>query len=365
LRIHDTIAVRSDLILQSKNAIEVVSGRTILLTGAGGSIGSALAKAVIRLKPRLLILLDNSERNLHEIDLELATAVDRNSYKSVLGDICDAKLPSELFKRFHPEVVYHAAAFKHVPLMEHNPFAAVRNNALGTASLARIAQAEGVADFVMVSTDKAVNPISIMGASKRVAELALLSLNNPKSHMSAVRLGNVLGSQGSVVPTFLSQISRGGPVTVTHQDVCRYFLTMGEAIELILLASGLEGSGGIFAPQVSEPVKILDIAIELIKDNRTESGKDIPITFTGLRPGDKMSEEFFSQDESTEPTNDPRLLRVKTREIPADRFDIQMEDLSRCADERNLIAMIETLCQIVPDYRPTDLLSPSKLEFLV
>jgi FlaA1/EpsC-like NDP-sugar epimerase len=350
--------------LQSKNAIEVVSGRTILLTGAGGSIGSALAKTVIRLEPRLLILLDNSERNLNEIDLELATAVDRNSYKSVLGDICDAKLLSDLFKRYHPEVVYHAAAFKHVPLMEHNPFAAVRNNASGTASVARIARAEGVASFVMVSTDKAVNPISIMGASKRVAELALLSLNNPKSHMSAVRLANVLGSQGSVVPTFLSQISRGGPVTVTHQDVSRYFLTMGEAVELILLASGLEGSG-IFAPQVSEPVKILDIAIELIKDNRTESGKDIPITFTGLRPGDKMSEEFFSQNESAEPTNDPRLLRVKTREVPADRFDLQMDDLSRWADERNLIAMIETLCQIVPDYRPTDLLSPSALESLV
>ena len=205
MRIHDTIAFRSDLACRHKNAIteEVVSGRSILLTGAGGSIGSALAKAVIRLEPRLLILLDHSERNLHEIDLELATAVDRNSYKSVLGDICDAKLLSEIFHRYRPDVVYHAAAFKHVPLMENNPFAAVRNNALGTASLARIAQAEGVANFVMVSTDKAVNPISIMGASKRVAELALLNLNNTKNRMSAVRLANVLGSQGSVVPTFL------------------------------------------------------------------------------------------------------------------------------------------------------------------
>ena len=209
-----------------KNAIaeQVVPGRRILLTGAGGSIGSALAKAVIRFEPRLLILLDNSERNLHEIDLELATTVDRNSYRSVLGDICDAKLLSEIFHRYRPDVVYHAGAFKHVPLMENNPFAAVRNNALGTASLARIAQAEGVASFVMVSTDKAVNPISIMGASKRVAELALLNLNNRNNRMSAVRLANVLGSQGSVVPTFLSQISRGGPITVTHPDVSRYFL---------------------------------------------------------------------------------------------------------------------------------------------
>jgi FlaA1/EpsC-like NDP-sugar epimerase len=347
--------------LLHKNAMEeqVVSGRRILLTGAGGSIGSALAKAVIALEPGLLILLDHSERNLHEIDLELATAVDRNSYKSVLGDICDAKLLSEIFHRYRPDVIYHAAAFKHVPLMENNPFAAVRNNALGTVSLAKIAQAEGVASVVMVSTDKAVNPISIMGASKRVAELALLNLNNPKNRMSSVRLANVLGSHGSVVPTFLSQISRGGPITVTDPDVSRYFLTIGEAVELILLTSGLEEGGGIFVPQVGEPVRILDIAIELLKDKRTDSRKDIPVTFTGLRPGDKMSEEFFSQDESTEPTNDPRLLRVKPRGIPAGIFANQMADLSRCVDERNLPAMIEALCRIIPEYRPTELLFPS------
>src|SRR5277367_1092929 len=233
-----------------------VAGRSVLLTGAGGSLGSALAKAIIQLEPRQLILLDHSERNLHEIDSELTAVLPSVLLTSVLGDICDVGLLSEIFDRYRPEVVYHAAAFKHVPLMENNPFAAVRNNALGTASLARIAQAEGVASFVMVSTDKAVNPISIMGASKRVAELALLNLNNPNTRMSAVRLANVLGSHGSVVPTFLSQISRGGPVTVTHQDVSRYFLTMGEAVELILRASGLEESGGIFVPQVGEPVKI-------------------------------------------------------------------------------------------------------------
>ena len=349
-----------------KNAIEeVVSGRRILLTGAGGSIGSALAKTLIRLEPRLLILLDNSERNLHEIDSELAAAVDRNSYKSVLGDICDAKLLSELFQRYHPEVVYHAAAFKHVPLLEHNPFAAVRNNALGTANLARIAQAEGVASFVMVSTDKAVNPISIMGASKRVAELVLLSLHNPTNQMSAVRLGNVVGSQGSVVPRFLTQISRGGPVTVTHPEVSRYFLTIAEAVDLILLASRLDDGGGIFVPEVGAPVKILDIALELINDKRSESQTDIPVTFTGLRPGDKMSEEFLSQDESTKRTNDPRLLRVKTREIPADILAVQIERLSKSVTERNLDSMIGTLCQIVPDYRPTELLSPSTQGFPV
>ena len=177
--------------------------------------------------------------------------------------------------------------------------------------------------------------------------------------MSAVRLANVLGSRGSVVPMFLTQISQGGPVTVTHQDVSRYFLTMGEAVNLILLATGLDESGGIFVPRLGGPVKILDIATELIEDNRTESRKDIAVTFTGLRLGDKMSEEFLSKDESTHPTNDPRLLRVETAKIPTATFKDQMADLSRCVNERNLTTMIETLCRIIPEYRPTELLSPS------
>jgi FlaA1/EpsC-like NDP-sugar epimerase len=345
--------------LPRKNAMGwMVSGRTILLTGAGGSIGSALAKTVMRLGPRCLILLDNSERSLNEIDLELAH-IDRNSHTSVLGDICDAKLLSELFKRYRPEVVYHAAAFKHVPLAENNPFAAVRNNALGTANLARISQAEGVAKFVMVSTDKAVHPISIMGAAKRVAELVLLSLNNAKTQMRAVRLVNVWGSHGSVVPRFLDQIARGGPVTVTHRDASRYFLTIGEAVDLILLASGLEEGGGIFIPRLGAPVKILDLALELISHARSQTGIDTPITFTGLRSGDKMSEEFLSAEESLQTTVDSRVLRVRTKEFPARRFDSYMEELARSVDQRNLSSMIETLCQIVPEYRPTESLYTS------
>jgi FlaA1/EpsC-like NDP-sugar epimerase len=345
-------------LLTGKATDKVVSGRTILLTGAGGSIGSALAKAIRRLEPRRLILLDNSERNLNEIDLEM-TGFGCDSHTAVLGDICDAKLLSEIFRRYRPEMVYHAAACKHVPLMENNPFAAVRNNALGTVGLARLSQAEGVAIFVMVSTDKAVNPISVMGASKRVAELALLSLNNSQNQMSAVRLGNVLGSHGSVVPTFLRQISQGGPVTVTHPDVSRYFLTIEEAAELILLTSSLDEGGGIFIPQLRAPVKILDIAYELVGHARSKPCRDIPITFTGLRSGDKMSEQFLDQDESAEPTVDRRLFRVKTRKIPADRFAVHLSDLSRSVAERDLPSMIETLCRIVPAYRPTQLLCRS------
>ena len=312
----------------------------------------------MRCDPRRLILLDNSERNLNEIYSDLAnTGGDKHT--SVLGDICDAKLLSEIFHRYRPEIVYHAAAFKHVPLMENNPFAAVRNNALGTASLARLSQTEGVAIFVMVSTDKAVNPISVMGASKRVAELAVLSLNNSQNKMSALRLGNVLGSHGSVVPTFLRQISQGGPVTVTHPDVSRYFFAIEEAVELLLLTSSLEEGGGIFIPQLRAPVKILDVAHELIGHARSQPCRDIPVTFTGLRSGDKMSEEFLEQDESAETTFDPRLFRVKKREISADRFAVHLGDLSRSVAERDLPSMIATLCHIVPAYRPTELLCPS------
>jgi FlaA1/EpsC-like NDP-sugar epimerase len=334
----------------------VVSGRSILVTGAGGSLGSALAKAIVQLDPRHLILLDHSERNLHEIDSDLKANPLRVSYVPVLGDICDAGLLSEIFERHRPEIVYHAAAFKHVPLMENNPFSAVRNNALGTSGLARISQARGVEIFVMVSTDKAVNPISIMGASKRVAELALLSLNNSESQMSAIRLGNVLGSQGSVVPKFLNQISQGGPVTVTHPDVSRYFLTIDEAVELILLVSDLEEGGGIFVPHLGAPVKILDMALQLVEDACSKSRKDISVAFTGLRPGDKMSEEFLSWDESSRPTSDPRLFRVTTMDPLSDRFDMHLEQLSRSVDQRNLPEMMEILCKIIPKYRPTELI---------
>src|SRR5271156_6802087 len=338
-----------------------VAGKSVLLTGAGGSLGSALAKAIIQLEPRQLILLDHSERNLHEIDSELRAFRPGIPFTSILGDVCDGGLLPEIFDRYRPEIVYHAAAFKHVPLMESNPLAAVRNNALGTNTLAKLSRIAGVREFVMVSTDKAVNPISVMGASKRVAELALLRWNGSTDHMRALRLGNILASVGSVVPTFLRQISRGGPVTVSHPEVCRYFHTMSEAVELVLLTSRVQIGGGIFVPEVSAPVKILDIALELINHAPSKSRKEIPVTFTGLRAGDKMSEEFLSQDESTEATVDPRLLRVKTRPLPADRLDVQLEDLSRWVDERNLTAMIETLRQIVPDYRPTDLLSASTL----
>jgi len=337
-----------------------VEERSVLLTGAGGSLGSALAKAIIQLEPRQLILLDHSERNLYEIYSELSAVLPSVPRTPVLGDIGDAGLLSEIFDRHRPDIVYHTAAFKHVPLMEGNPLAAVRNNALGTNKLAKFSRAAGVRTFVMVSTDKAVNPISVMGASKRVAELALLRWDGLVNHMRALRLGNILASVGSVVPTFLRQISLGGPVTVTHPEVSRYFHTMSEAVELVLLTSGAAMGGGIFIPQLGAPVRILDMARQLVSDSQSKSGPEIPVTFTGLRPGEKMSEEFLFANESAEPTQDCGLLRVNTTEIPSEKFDGDMDILSSSVEQRNLPLMLEVLCQMVPEYRPTEALDRSR-----
>jgi len=335
---------------------EVIAGKTILLTGAGGFIGSAMAEAIVQLKPGHVILLDHSERNLNEIDLQLAATTSRDLYTSVLGDICDTTLLSKVLQHNRPHTVYHAAAFKHVPLMETNPFAAVANNALGTYNLAKLLRGSGVANLLMISTDKAVNPISIMGASKRVAELALINSDNTDTRMRAIRLGNVWGSQGSVVPTFLNQISHGGPVTVAHPEVSRYFVSINEAVELIFLASVLDEGSGVFIPQLRAPMKIVDLARQLIDRDRAKVENAIPITFTGLRAGDKMSEQFLSEDEVREATIDGRLFRITNNKIPNDRFHLDMDELSNSVEQRDLTAMMETLCRIVPNYRPTKLL---------
>jgi FlaA1/EpsC-like NDP-sugar epimerase len=350
------VAAWSDLLTQESQVEKAIAGKTILLTGAGGFIGSALAEAIVGLKPGRLILLDHSERNLHEIDMKLSATTARDLYTSVLGDVCDTKLLSEILQGYRPHTVYHAAAFKHVPLMEVNPFAAVANNALGTYNLAKLVRASSVANMLMISTDKAVNPISIMGASKRAAELALLNLDTPMTRMRAIRLGNVWGSPGSVVPTFLNQISHGGPITVTHPEVSRYFLKIEEAVELIFLASVLDGGSGIFVPQLGAPTKIVDLAKELINQDCSQVGKTIPITFTGLRTGDKMSEEFLSEGETAEPTMDQRLLRVANNKILNDSFHLHMDELSKAVEHRDLTSLMESLCKIVPTYRPTKLL---------
>jgi FlaA1/EpsC-like NDP-sugar epimerase len=337
-------------------------GKTVLVTGAGGCIGSALTEALACDGARQLILLDHSEQNLYEINRRL-NASGRAGYTAILGDILDAPLLEEIFERYRPDTIYHAAALKHVPLMESNPLAAVRNNALGTWELAKAAERFGVERVLMISTDKAVNPRSVMGASKRVAELALMRRSHAKTRMNAVRLGNVLGSQGSVTPLFQKQIAQGGPVTVTHPEARRYFLTMVETVELILAAISLDDSGCIFLPKMSAPVKILDLAKRMIQEAGLQAPRDVAIAFTGLRPGDKLEEELVSAPETLAPTSDKRLQRVQAALVPVKTLDASMVRISASVTERNLAGLLDELGELVPEYQPSEtllgLLKPS------
>lgn len=336
--------------------------KTILVTGAGGCIGSALVQSLICTNPRLLILLDHSEQNLHELNLQLSAA-GSTSYVAILGDILDGPLMSEIFDRYHPQTIYHAAAFKHVPLMESNPIAVVRNNALGTWELAKMAAHFAAERLLLISTDKAVNPRSIMGVSKRIAEMAVLRLSDANTKMNAVRLGNVLGSQGSVGPLFRQQIQRGGPVTVTHPQATRYFLMLSEAVELIMAAAAIEDSGSIFTPKVCEPVKIMDLAARMIREANPETPRNIEIVVTGLRPGDKLEEEFVSAKEVLKPSSDERLFRAVGPPCDAQVLEAALQNISKSVSERNLAVILGELTKLVPEYQPSEtllsLLNPS------
>jgi FlaA1/EpsC-like NDP-sugar epimerase len=328
--------------------------RCVLLTGAGGSIGSALAKAILTCSPRSLILVDHSEGNLHQINFELSLLPGSRVVYPIVGDVCDEALLTEIFEERKPETIIHAAAFKHVPLMENNPISAVQNNGIGTCLLAEGARIHNVPTFIMVSTDKAVNPHSVMGASKRLAELALLRWSSSRSSMRAVRLGNVLDSQGSVVPIFRQQISKGGPVTVTHPLVDRYFLTLNDAVDLVVLAVSLNAERGIFVPNPRKPVRILDLAERLIKEAGFEAEGGIPIVMTGLRPGDKMTEEFVSDLESVDWADNARLHLVDSPQPSPEEFDSSIATLKNHVTRRNLVGTIEELCRLVPEYRPSE-----------
>ena len=332
---------------------KTISGSTVLVTGAGGSIGSALIRRIAGYSPQLLVLLDHSEQNLYQVESDLTLNGDAVPLASVLGDICNEASMSELFERYRPNIVYHAAAFKHVPLMERNPLAAIQNNALGTNVLASAARKHSVQVMTMVSTDKAVHPRSIMGTSKRVAELALARWTSKESQMNSIRLGNVYGTEGSVVKLFAQQILAGGPVTVTHADAKRYFLTPEEAVDLILLASELPAAR-ILIPDLGEPVRIFNLARKMIEAAGFVVDKEIPITFIGLRPGDKMTEHLASSTEFVESTYDPRLSNVKSTEMHPERFDALMTSLASAVERRDLFAALETLRCIVPEYEPSE-----------
>jgi FlaA1/EpsC-like NDP-sugar epimerase len=328
---------------------------TILVTGAGGSIGSALTEALANTHCGFLILLDHSEQNLHDIHMRL-TAAGRADHAAILGDVLDGPLLAELCERYRPATLYHAAAFKHVPLMESNPIAVIRNNAIGTWELAKAAIACKAERLLVISTDKAVNPRSIMGASKRLAELVVLSMGNAKTKINAVRLGNVLGSQGSVRALFQRQIAQGGPVTVTHSEARRFFMTLQETVDSIIAAAALDESGAIFLPKMSEPVKVLDLAKRMIDEEGLHTPRDIEILFTGLRPGDKLEEQLLSEKEVTAPTSDARLRRVTGPRVDATLLDASLARLAASVRERKLASLLGELGELIPEYTPSETL---------
>jgi FlaA1/EpsC-like NDP-sugar epimerase len=332
------------------------TGRRVLVTGAGGHIGSALVKAIAGAGPRCLILLDSSESNLFEIRRRLELDWGHVPHQALLGTVEDGDLLEGVFSSFHPEIVYHAAAFKHVPLLERNPIAAVRNNSIGTWTLAQAAIRHGVSKLVLISTDKAVNPHSVMGVSKRIAELAVVSLSSAACRMTAIRLGNVIGSGGSVVPAFLQQIAEYRAVTVTHPEVSRWFLSLREAVEAIL-ACGTAACGAaacegrILLPELGEPVRIVELAGFLIR----AAGKEIPIRFTGLRPGDKLTEESTYQTEMKDGFVEGPLEVIQTRKLAPLELEEVMEQLSGCIASRDVSELIRRLSTVVPEYVPSEL----------
>jgi FlaA1/EpsC-like NDP-sugar epimerase len=317
--------------------------RIVLVTGAGGSIGAELCRQIARVRPRLLILLDHAEDNLFEIDRELVSEWHFSRVESVLADCKEPDRMLEVMQRFKPEVVFHAAAYKHVPLMEENPLEAVRNNAIATRVTAETAAVAGAERFVLVSTDKAVSPRTVMGASKAMAEwvVAAAGQRHPETRFVAVRFGNVLGSSGSVVPIFRSQIERGGPVTVTHPEMTRYFMTVPEAVQLVIRAGDLgDGHGDVFVLEMGEPVRILDLARNMIRLAGYEPDVDIAIEFIGERAGEQLHERLLGDDERAEPTAAARITRaVKAEPISADRVEralVELEALIGSGDETNL-----------------------------
>jgi FlaA1/EpsC-like NDP-sugar epimerase len=334
----------------------LITGQRVMVTGAGGSIGSELCRQIAALKPAALIMYERYENNLYAIANELPAEVMAGVVHPVVGDVTDERLVNTVISEYRPDLVFHAAAHKHVPLMERNPCEAVKNNVLGTRITATAAAAHGVRRFILISTDKAVNPSSVMGATKRVAELVLQALKAPDGCVfSAVRFGNVLGSNGSVLPHFLRQIQSGGPVTVTHPEVRRYFMLIPEAVQLVLHAAALGTGGDLFVLEMGEQIKVVDMARNVIRLAGFVPDQEVAITFIGLRPGEKLYEELVGHDETEEWSGVPQIRRVRSRSrADRDRLLAGVAELEARAIGGDAKAVIEQLREMLPTYRCDD-----------
>lgn len=349
----DDLLGRAPIHLELERIQAFIAGKRVLVTGAAGSIGSELCRQICRFEPASIFLFDNAESPLFNIHRELAGSYPNLRHKAIVADIRDRARVDGIFALYQPQVVFHAAAYKHVPLMEDNPAEAANNNVRGTRMVAEVADRYQVESFVMISTDKAVNPTNVMGASKRAAELFVQSLaRQSATRFVTVRFGNVLGSAGSVVPIFKDQIAKGGPVTVTHPDVTRFFMTIPEATQLVLQAGSMGAGGEIFLLDMGKPVRIVTLAEELIQLSGFRPYEDIAIEFTGLRPGEKLYEELLVAGEGIQPTSHEKIMIARSTEINRDQLLAQLEELyvlQRAIDQPGVIAKLR---EIVPEFKP-------------
>ena len=344
---------RDPIQVNEKDILDYISGKVVLVTGGGGSIGSELCRQIARANPKQLVIFDIYENNAYEIQMDLRRNHPKLNLEVMIGSVRDKKRLEQIFERFHPEIVFHAAAHKHVPLMEDSPNEAIKNNVFGTYKTAKTAAEYGVKRFVLISTDKAVNPTNIMGASKRLCEMVVQMMNRESAtEFVAVRFGNVLGSNGSVIPLFKKQIEAGGPVTVTHPDIIRYFMTIPEAVGLVLQAGAYAKGGEIFVLDMGEPVKIDTMARNLIRLSGYEPDVDIEVRYTGLRPGEKLYEELLMKEEGMQDTDNKLIHIGKPIEMNDERFKEQLLRLEKAYREETS-DMKEIVSEIVPTYRIT------------
>lgn len=350
----EDLLFREPVRIDPESIRDLVCGKRVLVTGAAGSIGSELCRQIMAQNPRHLVLYDRSENGLFYLDRELGEKYSRTFFSVIIGDICDMNRLYLKFKQYKPEIVFHAAAYKHVPLMEDNLTESVKNNVFGTWNVMELSEQFGVETFVQISTDKAVNPTSIMGVSKRIAEMAVKYMNEiSNTKFIVVRFGNVLGSSGSVVPIFKEQIKRGGPVTVTHPDIQRYFMTIPEAVQLVLQAASMGRGGEVFVLDMGEQIKIVDLAKNMIVLSGLIPDRDIKIVFTGLRPGEKLYEELFDEHEKIFPTSHSKIkMAVSTLNgKDADRFFSLLIDLQVNVLGGDKDAIFGKIKELIPTYQ--------------
>lgn len=351
IRIEDLLE-RDPIRLDEAQIGEHLRGKVVLITGAAGSIGSELARQCLRFNPQKLYLLDQAESPLHELDLEFSDRTDRPAYEVVMADVRNEDRMRNVFKTFCPHIVFHAAAYKHVPMMENNPSESLLTNVLGTKIVADLSDEFRVERFVFVSTDKAVNPTNVMGASKRIAEIYIQSLGKKSStKFITTRFGNVLGSNGSVIPRFKKQIEAGGPITITDPEITRYFMTIPEASQLVLEAASMGNGGEIFVFDMGESIRIVDLAKKMIQLVGLKEGKDIRIIYTGLRPGEKLYEELLANAENTLPTHHAQILIGKVREYAYEEVKVIIERLIQSFDTQNNELIVQRMKELVPEFK--------------